>query len=60
MKDYRDKEMKNLIYMLFFLFLIWCTPILEHINDTEDKSKYAYRLNTASHNIMKKSDLLDR
>jgi hypothetical protein len=40
MKDYRDKEMKNLIYMLFFLFLIWCTPILEHINDTEDKSKY--------------------
>lgn len=40
MKDYRDKEMKNLIYMLFFLFLIWCTPILEHINDTEEKSKY--------------------
>lgn len=34
MKDYRDKEMKNLIYMLFFLFLIWCTPILEHINDS--------------------------
>ena len=26
----------------------------------EDISKNAYRLNTASHNIMKKSDLLDR
>lgn len=51
MKDYRDKEMKNLIYMLFFLFLIWCTPILEHINDTEEKSKNAYRLNSARYKM---------
>lgn len=40
MKDYRDKEMKNLMYILFFLFLIWCTPILEHIKATEAQSNY--------------------
>ena len=40
MKDYRDKEMKNLMYILFFLFLIWCTPILEHIKATEEQSNY--------------------
>lgn len=40
MKDYRDKEMKNLMYVLFFLFLIWCAPILEHINATEEQSNY--------------------
>lgn len=41
MKDYREKEMKNLMYILFFLFLILCTPILEYIKSTEDKSNYA-------------------
>lgn len=40
MKDYRDKEMKNLMYILFFLFLIWCTPILEHIKAVEGQSNY--------------------
>lgn len=40
MKDYRDKEMKNLMYILFFLFLIWCTPVLEHIKATEEQSNY--------------------
>lgn len=40
MKDYRDKEMKNLMYILFFLFLIWCTPILEHVKATEEQSNY--------------------
>lgn len=29
MKDYRDKELKYLLFILIFLFLIWCTPILE-------------------------------
>lgn len=28
MKDYRDKELKYLLLILIFLFLIWCTPIL--------------------------------
>lgn len=41
MKDYRDKEMKNLMFILFFLFLIYCTPILEYIKSTEDKSNYS-------------------
>lgn len=41
MKDYRDKEMKDLMRILFFLFLILCTPILEYINSTEDKSNYS-------------------
>lgn len=40
MKDYRDKEMKNLMYILFFLFLIWCTPILEQVKATEEQSNY--------------------
>ena len=40
MKDHRDKEMKNLMYILFFLFLMWCTPILEHIECTEGQSNY--------------------
>ena len=29
MKDYRDKELNYLLFILIFLFLIWCTPILE-------------------------------
>ena len=40
MKDYRDKEMKNLMYILFFLFLIWCTPILEQVKVTDEQSNY--------------------
>lgn len=41
MKEYRDKEIKNLIYLLFFLFLIWCTPALTNIQTTDGQSKYA-------------------
>jgi hypothetical protein len=44
-KDYRDKEMKSLMYILFFLFLIWCTPVYEHIKATEDQSNYGVLVN---------------
>lgn len=29
MKEYRDKELKYLLYLLVFLFLIWCTPLMQ-------------------------------
>lgn len=32
MKDYRDKEIKNLMFLLLFLFLLWCTPIFNDID----------------------------
>ena len=32
----------------------------EEIDPSEDISENAYRLNAASHNILRKSDLLDR
>lgn len=41
MKDYRDKEIKCLLYVLFFMFLIWCTPILNRIQTDGSQSKYA-------------------
>lgn len=41
MKDYRDKELKNLMYLLFFLFLIWCTPVLSNIPALADQNRYA-------------------
>ena len=41
MKDYRDKEIKCLLYVLFFMFLIWCTPILNRIQTDGNQSKYA-------------------
>lgn len=31
MKDYREKEMKYLLIVYIFLFLIWCTEIVENI-----------------------------
>ena len=40
MKDYRDKELKCLLFLLVFLFLIWCTPLLEAIPDTSVKDNY--------------------
>lgn len=40
MKDYRDKELKNLMYLLFFLFLIWCTPVLSDIPTLADQNRY--------------------
>ena len=40
MKDYRSNEMKNLALMLCFLFLIWCTPVLESIAVAEGQSPY--------------------
>ena len=39
MKDYRDKERKNLMYLLFFLFLIWCTPVLSDLPTLADQNK---------------------
>ena len=44
MKDYRDKEIKNLMFLLLFLFLIWCTPIFNDIDVTQDT--YHVLLNT--------------
>lgn len=41
MKDYRDKELKNLMFLLFFLFLIWCTPALDVIPTSNDQNEYA-------------------
>lgn len=41
MKDYREKEMKSLMLVLFFLFLILCTPALDYIKAAEDQSKYS-------------------
>lgn len=41
MKDYREKEMRNLMLVLFFLFLILCTPALDYIKAAEDQSKYS-------------------
>ena len=41
MKDYREKEMKNLMFVLFFLLLILCTPVLDYIKAAEDQSKYS-------------------
>lgn len=29
MKDYRERELKYLLYILVFLFLIWCTPLTQ-------------------------------
>lgn len=43
MKKYRDKEMKNLMFLLLFLFLIWCTPIFNDID--VDQGKYHILLN---------------
>ncbi|MFQ9412241.1 MAG: hypothetical protein ACLR1T_16090 [Evtepia gabavorous] len=40
MKDYRSNEMKNLEFILCFLFLIWCTPVLESIAVAEGQSPY--------------------
>lgn len=40
MKDYRDKELKNLMYLLFFLFLIWCTSVLSDIPTLADQNRY--------------------
>lgn len=36
MKEYRNKEIKNLMFLLFFLFLIWCTPIFNDIDAAQD------------------------
>ena len=44
MKDYRDKEIKNLMFLLLFLFLIWCTPIFNDIDVAQDT--YHVLLNT--------------
>lgn len=41
MKDYREKELKNLMLVLFFLFLILCTPVIENIKATEGQDKYS-------------------
>lgn len=42
MKDYRDKEMKNLLLILAFLFLFWCTPFPspEFMKSYPDESNY--------------------
>lgn len=41
MKEYRDKEIKNLMFLLLFLFLIWCTPVLDDIQIIDSQSKYS-------------------
>lgn len=38
MKDYREKELKYLLLLFIFLFLIWCTPTLETLVDEERNS----------------------
>lgn len=40
MKGYRDKELKNLMSLLSFLFLIFCTPVLDVIQTIDGQSKY--------------------
>lgn len=46
MKEYRDKELKNLMFLLLFLFLIWCTPIFNDIDINTSYDKYHILLNT--------------
>ena len=38
--------MKNLMYILFFLFVIWCTPSIEHIKAAEAQSNYGVLVST--------------
>lgn len=40
MKDYRDKELKYLLCILVFLFLIWCTPLLQINTTIKENSIY--------------------
>lgn len=52
MKDYRDKELTRLLFILFFLFLIWCTPALDHINNPEAQTDYSILLSIAESTII--------
>lgn len=40
MKDYREKELKYLLFILVFLFLIWCTPLLSIMPNADKKNSY--------------------
>ena len=41
MKEYRNKEVRDLMLLLLSLFLLWCTPVFHNICSVDDQNNFS-------------------
>lgn len=41
MKEYRNKEVRDLMLLLLSLFWLWCTPVFHNICSVDDQNNFS-------------------
>ena len=44
MKDYRESQSKYLLLLLLFLFILWCTPLVDSLRTVEEDGSTSYQV----------------